>query len=311
MPVHIAIRRAGRKGWDFAAVSGLEDSIPFWAAQQGIAPGMLRIIAVTDGPDTTRPPGPSPTISAYGLKRKGWVHSWKMDSWMPMEEPFPIAMAGVLQRVRVSMTLETVMFGAIEFTLVVGDEIIRLCLDDVNDNPPEFVVRFVQILQAGGQPSAYLLCNGNCFVGIRDYEGDDCLLVIDGCASDDRPTHRQVIVGRDELVSAFKGLFAQIADHPWYTSHFYGSGCVDSDIYDAIDRQAETDWLDGVRRGLWPDDWAMEREFTARRIAEGISCSERMQASAALECEMWRNLAIPEQSERELHLPPVPAKGTK
>jgi hypothetical protein len=94
-------------------------------------------------------------------------------------------------------------------------------------------------------------------------------------------------------VEQFRALAGAIANHPNLGHHFVSHCCLPDAEYESVTAAAEAEWKRGVEGGRYPDDFDAEEEFTASRLAAGVSLPPECARLADQYRTMLRTLEIP------------------
>jgi hypothetical protein len=195
----------------------------------------------------------NPNYVQYALEqcawRQGWSHLPESDLWLPMEEPYPLWPAESVETDAVELALTDIAVDDLFWTLKVAGKSLSgrvYCPDD--DVGTWF--KFVKILEDGGEPHAMLsLFEGGTHFTVRQTaRSERCRLVVNQNADG----AIDAIVPRRSLIGAFRDLFSAAADHPLFAYDWLS--CGPEETRDALYDQAESEWADGVRTGLYEDD---------------------------------------------------------
>ena len=228
-----------------------------------------------------------------GACKGGWVKDREIGAWFPIEEPLP-KLPGTPVCADVSLRLTSIMYGWIAITVEGGGKTLSLWIDDIKDSPV-LLVRFVQVLAAGGEPHAALAGGARAHFIVQD--GPDpllCRLHIEGQSESEIETI-DVLTDRNKLLHQFRSLTTTIADHPSFAHHFICHACLPDDEYDRVADAAALEWASGVKAGLFGDDVDAQEQFTTAKIVTEVPLPEDCAKLAKEERAMLRSLDIPRE----------------
>lgn len=225
--------------------------------------------------------------------RTGWHRDRESDRWFPIEEPLPM-LAGMPKRADLAVTLTSILYGSIDLAIEAGGSRIEVGIGNVDDSLV-LLVRFIQILQAGGFPHAALADRASTHFVVQDGGGGRIRRFILSARRDTGQQVIDVLVDADALLRQFMSLAAVIADHALFFHHYVCHVCLPTDEYDRVSEQAEADWQEGVASGEFVDDPDAEQLFVATRIAAHVPLPEECRRHAEREQAMLRSLEIPEE----------------
>jgi hypothetical protein len=226
-------------------------------------------------------------------RRGGWHQDRETGAWFPIEEPLS-ELLGTPVYVDVSLSLKSIMYGWITIVVGAGGKELTLWIDDIEDSLV-LLVRFTQVLAADGAPHAALADRATAHFVVQD--GPATHLCRFHIESYDEAAGRtetiDVLTDRRELVRHFRNLAAAIADHPFFSHHFVCHCCLPDAEYDRVSDVAELEWAIGVHAGRFPDDFDVQEQFVAARIASEVTLPDGCAEVAREEQAMLRSLESP------------------
>lgn len=145
----IAVRNRSTRGWRMLALECELQDLSSRVSEIGLNGVEYRLV------DTAHV---NPDYAEYCLirsaRRGGWYQNRETGAWFPIEEPLP-KLPGPPLDADVSLSLNSINHGLIAIAIEAGGKIIDLSLDDIEDSLV-LLVRFIQVLAAGGEPHAGL-----------------------------------------------------------------------------------------------------------------------------------------------------------
>jgi hypothetical protein len=243
----------------------------------------------------------------FAFRRDGWVDrfvieralkaGWHQDlesaAWFPIDEPLSRLPGAPVQRYA-SLSLKSIMYGAIGIAVEADGKELDLWIDDVGDSLVLFV-RFVQILAAGGEPHAALADRATAHFIVQNGPHPHLCRIHVEVRSDGEPQVIDVMTDRDELIQQFRSLSTAIADHAWFAHHYFCYCCLPDAEYERASRAAELEWERSVKEVRVLDDCNAREEFVAARIANGVPLPDDCARLAEEGREMLRSLQIPKE----------------
>lgn len=285
----VAVRRDNASGWQLRPLRCELHYLPNLLTEFGLDGIELRLIfngAVL--------PCREESIAAGYARCRGWDWDKETDGWFPVDEPLPTPLPGEPTEADILFSLQSVLFGCIEIVVEAGSRSLTLWLGDVHDSPA-FLVRFIQVLDAGGLPHASLAEGSGRFIVQGGPNPDQCRFYVEGQIdrNDFTKASFDILIDRTKLLHQFRNLARAIAGHPAFAHLFICHACLPHDEYDRVDEAAELEWKEGVRSGKFPDDFDAEERFVAARIVAEVPLPEECAKEANEQREMLRSLQIP------------------
>ena len=223
----------------------------------------------------------------------GWVKDWEIGAWFPIEEPLP-KLPGTPVCADVSLRLTSIMYGWIAITVEGGGKTLSLWIDDIKDSPV-LLVRFVQVLAAGGEPHAALAGGARAHFIVQD--GPDPLLCrfhIEGQSESEIETI-DVLTDRNKLLHQFRSLTTTIADHPSLRTISSAMPVYQMTNMIAWLTRRRLNGRAGSRRDFSGDDVDAQEQFTTAKIVTEVPLPEDCAKLAKEERAMLRSLDIPRE----------------
>lgn len=222
--------------------------------------------------------------------QRGWHRSGKF--WIPIETSLSLPPSPNLEAAKVAFTVKELLFGSIVVEVTGAAQRLEIVIDDVYDSPI-ILVRFMQVLAAGGRPHAAMADSTWCdFIVDDGPSANQCRLIIDNDCPD-RKGRIDVFTNRDTLIDAFRGLALEIGKHPNLAHHFLYHCCLPDDHYDRVANAHDKDWAEGVQRGIYPDDCDAEGQLLGALIVEHVPLPPDCAKEATRYRDMMKSLEIP------------------
>lgn len=223
-------------------------------------------------------------------KLMGWSCISETNSWVRLEEPFPLSRADPVP-VKISFELAYVLNGYIGIKIRFENVTLELILDDVQDSLVLWA-RFAACLKEGGEPHAFLADNLTTWLAVRGLEDpEQCQLRIvrTGC----NEGIFDLALSRRRFTEAFCKLVQEMAEHPWLGHMWLCFISLGHAEYEAVDCEAEDDWQKLLGRGCVEDDWDAQAEFIARRVVERVPLPPSCEEFSAKTRRMLRSFEVP------------------
>lgn len=285
----VAVRHSDRPGWRLIPLECELDLLPHLLTKFGLDSVEFRLVG---NGRTGR--GLEERFAVRSALSGSWDWDKEADGWFPLDEPLPSLLPGEAVATAVVLSLKSVLSGCIEIVVEAGGKSLTMWLDDVHDSPVS-LVRFIQILEAGGQPHASLADGSGRFVVQNSPNPNQYRFYVEGQIDRDEFTKASfdILTERAKLVQQFRKLARSIADHPAFPHLFVCHACLPHDEYDRVGDAAELEWKEGVKSGQLPDDFDAEEQFVAARIVAEVPLPEDCAREANEQQEMLRSLQIP------------------
>ncbi|MCW5692495.1 MAG: hypothetical protein KIT48_09025 [Pseudolabrys sp.] len=240
-----------------------------------------------------------------GMRNRASRHGWHIqdNSWIPIEEPLLLPRTKSLDETIVTLVLKNILFGSITFEINAGDSRLDLVISDVSDNPVT-LVRFIQILNAGGLPHAAMTNETWCDVVVSEGPSpDQCRFFVNN-EYPGQEGHIDTITNKAMLGKAFSDLALQIGMHPYFAHHYLSHGLPMED-YERVVKAHDEDWAAGVKQGIYPNDMDAEDMLFASRIVEGVTLPVEYAKEAAKYRHMLQSLEIPQDWQLKFGFRPI------
>lgn len=234
-------------------------------------------------------------LSERLIERHAAAYGWRHESkhWIPIEAPLHLPPPRDAETADVTFTIKRILFGKMVVEASVGTRRLEIAFDDVEDNPV-ILVRFIQILAAGGRPHAAFADSTRCNFIVDDGPTQDmCRLIIES-RHPERKAKIDVFTNRLALIENFRGLAWEIARHTHFAHHFLHSGCLPTDDHERVVEIHNRHWADCIKRGLYSeDDDDIEKELLGARLVLDLRLPHDLVEEAIQYKEMMQSLEIP------------------
>lgn len=278
-----AVRNDGAPGWHMVSLPCPPEQVSENLAELYLRGVRFRV--VWTGQTETGCPD---WFLSWVAREHGWDRDRPSGAWFPIDEPLPVLPATDVQA-DVALALKSIQFGWAAITIKADSKLLELGIDDYQDSSI-LLVRFIQLLAAGGEPHACLADRATTSFVVQNGPNQDlCRFYVEAANGIilDMLTDRQALVGQ------FRSLATAIADHPNFAHHFTCFGSLPPADFDAVNDAAEKEWEAGVESGRFRDDYDAQEQFVAARIVAKIRLSESCKKFASEEAAMLRTLEIP------------------
>ena len=288
-----AVRDDSGVGWHLYSEPISPGNIPEYLANTGLEGRKFRVIR-----ESHVRAGFSYFVANDAALQAGWQKAFGSELWFPIEEPLPW-LPGSPEETDIAIRLVEIRWGALVGEILTETARMPFYMNDLDDSL-ENLVRFIQVLRAGGMPHAALSDRARRHFFVQASGTPQKCRFLVSIAESDGPKVIDVVTDRDRLLQQLESFAAKVADEENLAHHFLCHGSLDTKLYDEVSDAADADWLALVASGAQADDPDAQDAFAAARIKRDVPLSDAEVAMVHAYRKMLRTLVIPESFSRSV-----------